>query len=69
MSGATVDTYGRLIPGANRGGVDRLADDALTQPDAMELETVWTLAKRDRVARCVLLTHQLGWELRIPAIS
>ena len=33
----------------------------------VELETVWTLAKRDRVARCVLLTHQLGWELRIDA--
>jgi hypothetical protein len=30
-----------------------------------ELETVWTLAKRDRVARLVLYTHQLGWELRI----
>ena len=31
----------------------------------VELETVWTLAKRDRVARCVLLSHELGWELRI----
>lgn len=28
----TVDTYGPLIPGANRGAVDRL-DDAWTQPD------------------------------------
>ena len=29
----TVDTYGHLIPGANRAAVDRL-DDAPTQPDA-----------------------------------
>jgi hypothetical protein len=29
----TVDTYGRLIPGANRGAVDRL-DDIPTQPAA-----------------------------------
>ena len=26
---------------------------------------MWTLTKRDQVARLVLLTHQLGWELRI----
>jgi hypothetical protein len=30
-----------------------------------ELETVWILSKRGRAARLVLLTHQLGWELRI----
>ena len=30
-----------------------------------ELQTVWTLTKRGKVARLVLLTHQLGWELRI----
>lgn len=30
-----------------------------------ELETVWSLTKRGRVAHCVLLTHQLGWELRV----
>ena len=30
-----------------------------------ELETVWALAKRGKVARLVLLTHPLGWELRI----
>ena len=30
-----------------------------------ELETVWTLTKRDRVARCVLLSHSFGWELRV----
>lgn len=29
------------------------------------LETVWTLSKRQRLARLVLYTHQLGWELRI----
>ena len=31
----TVDTYGHLIPGANRGAVDRL-DDGWTQPDATQ---------------------------------
>jgi hypothetical protein len=31
----------------------------------VELETVWTLSKRGKVARLVLLTHQLGWELRV----
>jgi len=33
--------------------------------NAVELETLWTLTKRGKVARLVLLTHQLGWELRI----
>ena len=33
----TVDTYGHLIPGANRGAVDRL-DDAWTQPDATQAQ-------------------------------
>ena len=30
-----------------------------------QLETLWTLTKRGKVARLVLLTHQLGWELRV----
>lgn len=30
-----------------------------------ELQTVWTLTKKDRAASLVLYTHQLGWELRI----
>lgn len=33
------------------------------QPSA--LQTLWTLSKRNRDARLVLYTHQLGWELRI----
>jgi len=33
----TVDTYGHLIPGANRQAVDRL-DDAARNPDATENE-------------------------------
>jgi integrase len=33
----TVDTYGHLIPGANRGAVDRL-DDASTQPSATQAQ-------------------------------
>ena len=33
----TVDTYGHLIPGANRGAVDRL-DDAWPQPDATQAQ-------------------------------
>ncbi len=32
----TVDTYGHLIPGANRGAVDRLDDDAPMHPDASQ---------------------------------
>jgi hypothetical protein len=31
----------------------------------VELETMWTVTKRDRIARCALLSHQPGWELRI----
>jgi hypothetical protein len=30
----TVDTYGHLIPGANRGAVNRLDDDDAPQPSA-----------------------------------
>jgi integrase len=30
----TVDTYGHLIPGANRGAVDRLDDAMPMQPSA-----------------------------------
>ena len=26
---------------------------------------MWSLTKRGTVARCVLWTHQLGWELRV----
>ena len=33
----TVDTYGHLIPGANRAAVDRL-DDAPTQPSATQAQ-------------------------------
>jgi hypothetical protein len=33
----TVDTYGHLIPGANRDAVDRL-DDAWTQPNATQAQ-------------------------------
>jgi hypothetical protein len=29
------------------------------------LEDVWTLRKRDHVARCMLLSHEFGWELRL----
>jgi DNA polymerase III subunit epsilon len=31
----------------------------------VELETVWRLSKNGKVARLLLRTHQLGWELRI----
>lgn len=34
----TVDTYGHLIPGANRGAVNRLDDDAAMQPDATQAQ-------------------------------
>lgn len=30
-----------------------------------ELETLWSLAKRGKVARCVLWSHLLGWEIKI----
>ena len=31
----------------------------------IELGDAWTLRKGERVARCVLVTHPLGWELRL----
>ncbi len=34
----TVDTYGHLIPGANRQAVDRLNDATIRNPDATEKE-------------------------------
>ena len=34
----TVDTYGHLIPGANRQAVDRLDDATIRNPDATEKE-------------------------------
>jgi hypothetical protein len=34
----TVDTYGHLIPGANRAAVDRLDDDVPTQLDAAQAQ-------------------------------
>ena len=34
----TVDTYGHLIPGANRAAVDLLDDDVATQPDATQAQ-------------------------------
>ena len=34
----TVDTYGHLIPGANRGAVDRLDDAEAMQPHATQAQ-------------------------------
>jgi hypothetical protein len=31
----------------------------------VELGRAWVLRKGDREARCVLLSHQFGWELRL----
>ena len=30
-----------------------------------ELGDAWTLRKGEKVARCTLVTHPLGWELRL----
>jgi hypothetical protein len=32
---------------------------------SVQLNTLWTLSKRGKVAACALLTHQLGRELRV----
>lgn len=31
----------------------------------VELGDAWTLRKGDKVARCILASHELGWELRL----
>jgi hypothetical protein len=31
----------------------------------VDLGDAWVLRKGDKVARCSLVTHQLGWELRL----
>jgi hypothetical protein len=31
----------------------------------VELGDAWTLHKGDKLARCALVSHQLGWELRL----
>src|SRR5215217_6356486 len=46
----TVDTYGHLIPGANRGAVNRLDDDDATQPAA-------TQAQPEALAVPVTISH------------
>ena len=33
--------------------------------DPVELGDVWILRKGDNIARCILVTHPLGWELRL----
>jgi hypothetical protein len=33
--------------------------------DPIELGDAWTLRKSEKVARCILVTHLLGWELRL----
>jgi hypothetical protein len=33
--------------------------------DPIELGDAWTLRKGEKVARCTLVTHPLGWELRL----
>ena len=31
----------------------------------VELGDAWTLRKGEKIARCILVSHQLGWELRL----
>jgi hypothetical protein len=33
----------------------------------VELGDAWTLRKGDKIARCVLVSHQFGWEFRLMA--
>jgi hypothetical protein len=33
--------------------------------DPIELGDAWTLRRGDKVARCTLVSHPLGWELRL----
>jgi hypothetical protein len=33
--------------------------------DPIELGDAWILHKGEKVARCLLVTHPLGWELRL----
>lgn len=33
----------------------------------VELGAAWTLRKGDKVASCILVSHPLGWELRLMA--
>jgi hypothetical protein len=33
--------------------------------DPIELGDAWILRKAEKVARCILVTHPLGWELRL----
>ena len=35
--------------------------------DPIELGDGWTLHKGEKVARCILVTHPLGWDLRLMA--
>ena len=37
--------------------------------DPIELGDAWTLSKGEKVARCTLVSHPLGWELRLMMID
>lgn len=47
----TVDTYGHLIPGANRGAINHLDDDDATQPDATQAQPRRNLRHSSRILR------------------
>jgi hypothetical protein len=51
----TVDTYGHLIPGANRGAVDRLDDEVGTQPSATQAQPELDVEDLDAGDECDLL--------------
>ena len=56
-------------PDRTAGGVSPLMKTTLQPEDwdhnPVELSDAWILSKGEKVARCMVLTHELGWELRL----
>ena len=62
-SGSTMDRLnasGKAAQPSTRG-----LSGAWMVGDPIELGDAWTLRKGENIARCILVTHLLGWELRL----
>ena len=53
------------VSAANGVGIERSVYVERSQQGTRALEPATTLRKGDKVARCSLVTHPFGWELRL----
>jgi hypothetical protein len=53
----------RGVPCYDRAAIDITRQREYWDGHPVELGDAWTLRKEDKVARCILVSHPLGWEL------